>query len=82
MRKATFARIGSMNHKAWRVASVGFGAPLRRAIATMQMVAIGMDFNAYLKMAESLGYSCTAAAELAPACEAGVTAALNERIRS
>jgi hypothetical protein len=48
----------------------------------MQTVVVGMDFNAYLKMAESLGYSCTAAAELAPACEAGVTAALNERIRS
>lgn len=41
---------------------------------------MGMDFQAYLKMCETLGYSCTATAELLPACEAGVTAALNERI--
>jgi hypothetical protein len=39
-----------------------------------------MDFNAYLKMAEALGYSCQAMAELAPACDTGVTAALNKRI--
>ena len=41
---------------------------------------MGMDFHAFLKMAETLGYSCTAAAECLPACDVGVTAALNERI--
>ncbi len=43
---------------------------------------MGMDFHAFLKMAETLGYSCTAAAECLPACEAGVAAALNEKIAS
>lgn len=41
---------------------------------------MGMDFQAYLKMSETLGYSCTATAELLPACDAGVTMALNEKI--
>lgn len=41
---------------------------------------MGMDFQAYLKMSETLGYSCTATAELLPACDAGVTEALNEKI--
>lgn len=41
---------------------------------------MGLDFQAYLKMSETLGYSCTAAAELLPACDAGVTTALNEKI--
>jgi hypothetical protein len=48
----------------------------------MQTTVIGMDFNAYLKMAEALGYSCQAAAELLPACEAGAVDALNEKILS
>ncbi|MFH1157603.1 MAG: hypothetical protein V1721_01770 [Pseudomonadota bacterium] len=41
-----------------------------------------MDFNAYLKMAKALGYSCQSAAELLPACEAGVVTALNERMEA
>ncbi|MFH1158918.1 MAG: hypothetical protein V1721_08620 [Pseudomonadota bacterium] len=41
-----------------------------------------MDFNAYLKMAEALGYSCQSAAELLTACETGVVTALNEKILS
>jgi hypothetical protein len=41
---------------------------------------IGVDFQAYLKMSETLGYGCVATAELLPACDAGVTAALNEKI--
>ncbi len=43
---------------------------------------MGMDFQAYLKMSEALGYSCTATAELLPACDTGVTMALNERIEN
>ena len=45
-----------------------------------QTVVIGMDFNAYLKMADALGYSCQSSAELLTACEAGTVAALNEKI--
>lgn len=41
---------------------------------------MGMDFQAYLKMSQTLGYSCTGTAELLPACDVGVTAALNEKI--
>lgn len=48
----------------------------------MNTAVIGMDFNAYLKMAESMGYSCHAAAELMPACETGTVMAMNERIKS
>lgn len=39
-----------------------------------------MDFDAYLKMAEALGYSCQSSAELLAACETGVVTAINERI--
>ncbi len=45
-----------------------------------QTVVIGMDFNAYLKMADALGYSCQSSAELLTACEAGIVGALNEKI--
>lgn len=49
-------------------------------LQTMQTVVVGMGFNAYLKMAESLGYSCTAVAEFATACEVGMVEAVNEKI--
>ena len=39
-----------------------------------------MDFNAYLKMAEALGYSCQSSAELLTACETGVVSGINEKI--
>lgn len=45
-----------------------------------QTTVIGMDFDAYLKMAEALGYSCQSSAELLAACETGVVTAINERI--
>jgi len=48
----------------------------------IQTTVIGMDFNAYLKMAEALGYSCQSSAELLTACETGVVTALNEKILS
>ena len=62
--------------QAWDLA-LRCGGQLR----TMQTVVIGMDFKAYLKMAETLGYSCAVAAEFAPACEEGMVAAVNERIK-
>lgn len=45
-----------------------------------QTVVIGMDFNAYLKMADALGYGCQSSAELLTACEVGIVEALNEKI--
>ncbi len=47
-----------------------------------QMVAIGLDFPAVLKMACALGYDETATAELLPSIENGLTAAINEKISS
>jgi hypothetical protein len=41
-----------------------------------------MDFNAYLQMAEALGYSCQSSAELLTACETGVVTAINKKILS
>ena len=42
--------------------------------------AIGLDLGACLAMGAALGYDATALAELLPAAEAGMVAALNERL--
>ena len=42
--------------------------------------AIGLDLGACLAMGAALGYDATALAELLPAAEAGMIAALNERL--
>jgi hypothetical protein len=47
-----------------------------------QMVATGLDFTAVLRLAAALGYDETAAAELLPSIENGLTAAINEKISS
>lgn len=45
-----------------------------------QFAVIGLDFSASMKIAEALGYDLTAAANLLPACEDGMTAAINEKL--
>lgn len=42
--------------------------------------AIGLDLGACLAIGAALGYDATALAELLPAAEAGMIAALNERL--
>lgn len=44
--------------------------------------AIGLDFGACLAIGAALGYDATALAELLPAAEAGMIAALNERLEA
>ena len=44
-----------------------------------QFLVIGLDINAAMKIAEALGYHSTASANLLPACEDGIIAALNTR---
>ncbi len=63
--------------QAWDLA-LRCGGQLR----SMKMAVIGIDFNTYIKMAEAMGYSCHAAAELAPACEVGIVEAMNKKIES
>lgn len=46
---------------------------------TAHWMVIGMDFNAYLKMAGMLGYCCSATTEMFPACEAGLIEAAREK---
>jgi hypothetical protein len=43
--------------------------------------AVGLDFAAALAVGAALGYDAAALAELLPAGEAGMIAAINERIR-
>lgn len=45
-----------------------------------QWTVVGLDMNAVIKIGEALGYDATGLAELLPACEAGMTAAMNEKI--
>lgn len=47
-----------------------------------QFVVIGIDMNAALKIAEALGHEVTAVTELALACETGMVATMNEKIKS
>lgn len=49
-------------------------------LRTAQLAVIGIDMNAALKIAETLGHEVAAVADLLPACEAGMTAAMNEKI--
>ena len=42
--------------------------------------AVGLDFTAALAVAAALGYDAAALAELLPAAEAGMIAAINERM--
>lgn len=61
--------------QAWDVA-LRCAGQLRMA----QFAVIGLDMNAAIKIGEALGYDPTGLAELLPACEAGMTAAMNEKI--
>ena len=45
-----------------------------------QFAVIGIDMNAAIKIGEALGYDATGLAELLPACENGMMAAMNEKI--
>ena len=45
-----------------------------------QMVVIGLDFTAAMKLAEAIGHDLTAVANLLPACEDGMVAAINEKL--
>jgi hypothetical protein len=42
---------------------------------------VGLDFSAALAIGVALGYDVTALAELLPAGEAGMIAAINERLK-
>jgi hypothetical protein len=57
---------------------------LRRCSGQLRAVpgaALGLDFGAAFAVAAALGYDAIALAELLPAGEAGMIAAINERIR-
>jgi hypothetical protein len=41
---------------------------------------VGLDMGAAIKIGEALGYDAPALAELLPSCEAGIVAAMNEKI--
>lgn len=45
-----------------------------------QLIVIGLDMGAAIKIGEVLGYDATGLAELLPSCEAGMVAAMNEKI--
>lgn len=61
--------------QAWDVA-LRCAGQLRMA----QWTVVGFDMIAAIKVGEALGYDATGLAELLLACEAGVVAALNEKI--
>jgi len=61
--------------QAWDVA-LRCAGQLRMA----QFAVIGLDMNAAIKIGEALGYDATGLAELLPACENGMMAAMNEKI--
>ena len=51
-------------------------------LRTAQLAIIGVDMNAALKIAETLGHEVAAVAELLPACESGMVSAINEKIQT
>ncbi len=61
--------------EAWDVA-LRCAGQLRMA----QWTVIGLDIGAAIKIGEALGYDAPALAELLLSCEAGMVAAMNEKI--
>jgi hypothetical protein len=51
-------------------------------LAPNASVVIGLDLAAAIALAAALGYDARSVAELLPAAEAGLVAALNERLAS
>lgn len=49
-------------------------------LRTVQLAVIGLDMNAALKIAETLGHEVSAVAELLPACESGMVSAINTKV--
>lgn len=49
-------------------------------LRTAQLAVIGIDMNAALKIAETLGHEVTAVADLLPACESGMVSAINAKV--
>ncbi|QQR70112.1 MAG: hypothetical protein IPI58_04775 [Alphaproteobacteria bacterium] len=49
-------------------------------LRTAQLAVIGIDMNAALKIAETLGHEVAAVADLLPACEAGMVSAINAKV--
>ncbi len=45
-----------------------------------QLAVIGIDLAAAMQLASALGHDLTAAANLLPACEDGMVAAINEKL--
>jgi hypothetical protein len=46
----------------------------------MQLAVIGIDMNAALKIAETLGHEAATVADLLPACESGMVTAINAKV--
>ena len=49
-------------------------------LRTAQLAVIGIDMNAALKIAETLGHKVAAVADLLLACEAGMVSAINAKV--
>ncbi len=49
-------------------------------LRTTQFAVVGIDMNAALKIGTAFGYDQVSLAELLPACEAGIVAAINKKI--
>lgn len=49
-------------------------------LRTAQFVAVGIDMNAALQIAQARGYEISSVADLMPACESGMVTAINEKL--
>ncbi|MDD3030509.1 MAG: hypothetical protein PHS57_09620 [Alphaproteobacteria bacterium] len=49
-------------------------------LRTAQFVVLGIDMNAALKIAETLGHEAATVADLLPACESGMVTAINAKV--
>ena len=49
-------------------------------LRTAQFAIVGIDMNAALKIAETLGHETVCIAELLPSCESGMVSAINVKV--
>ncbi len=49
-------------------------------LRTAQIIILGLDMNAALKIADALGHDASSMAELLPACESGMVSAINAKV--
>jgi hypothetical protein len=80
-RRCPYVETALVSLEGWQAWDVAAKCAGQLRLAPMGGGVIGLDFAAAFACAHALGYDLAALAELLPAAEAGMVAAINDRLR-